>query len=57
MSYADIVKRQLTSEPELWYIRSQAETELGRKLLLEEEALLFEKFRPDTLFKQIKKVS
>ena len=56
MSYAQVVKRHILEDCEIRTIRSQAETELGRKLDKRDESLLLSRFKKEELCEHIEKV-
>ena len=57
MNFSHAVKGQLTRLGAISGIQSQAETELGRKLLNEEEPFLLSSTSPNILLGQIQKVN
>ena len=57
MNYADVVGGSRTNDHQLCLVRSQAETELGRLMQKDEEALLFARFKPKVICDQIEKVT
>jgi hypothetical protein len=56
MNFSQAVKGHLTRSGAIRGIQFQAETELGRKLNKQEEALLFSAISPNMLLNQIQKV-
>ena len=56
MSFTDLVEEYTEKDQGLRIIRSQAETELGREMEENEEALLLSRFQPEQLCQHIHKV-
>ena len=56
MNFSQAVKGPLTNQSGLRMIRSQAETEIGRKLSDAEESLVFSKYPRNVLLENIEKV-